>query len=157
MNRGTVVATEHVHFLLFSFLWSVVQGLVSTNDPYQLYSAGRNEHGQLGVGDQLVRPTPAIVRGVYRPLQVSSGYLHALATTVDGTVYGWGGESQGQLTLIPDNGIGVQGGSSDTFDVLRPIILSLLVADKVRVASTGREHTLVCTWAGQVLAFGRCK
>ena len=132
-----------------------VFSVYSTNDPYQLYSAGRNEHGQLGVDDQLVRQTPTIIRGVYRAVHISSASQHALATTVDGYVYGWGEETQGQLTLIPENGIPVQGGSSHSFDVLHPTILTLLIADKIRIASTGREHSLVCTWDGTVLSFGR--
>ncbi len=81
--------------------------LYGTNDPYQIYSAGRNDHGQLGVRDKLVRPTPTIIRGIYRPVQLSTASFHSLANTVDsdGGVYGWGGETPGQLSLISDYGV----------------------------------------------------
>ncbi len=132
-----------------------VAAIVHTNDPYQLYSAGRNDHGQLGVRDKLVRPTPTIIRGVYRPVQLSSASYHSLANTVDGQVYGWGGETQGQLSLISDYGVPSQDGSGHSFDVLQPVVLSLLIAEKVNIVATGREHTVICTWSGKVFVFGR--
>jgi alpha-tubulin suppressor-like RCC1 family protein len=134
---------------------ATVRGLFKSDDPYQIYSTGRNEHGQLGVGDLLVRPKPAIVRGIFRPILSASSAQHALTSTVDGLVYGWGEETQGQLTLIPENGIPVEKGSSHSFNVLQPTLLSLLVADKIKVVSTGREHTVTCTWSGDVISFGR--
>jgi alpha-tubulin suppressor-like RCC1 family protein len=132
-----------------------VAAIVSTNDPYQVYSAGRNDHGQLGVRDKLVRPTPTIIRGVYRPVQLAAGSSHSLANTVDGIVFGWGGETQGQLSLISENGVPSEDGSSHSFDVLQPVVLSLLLADKVKTVATGREHTVICTWGGKVFVFGR--
>jgi alpha-tubulin suppressor-like RCC1 family protein len=132
-----------------------VTAIVSTNDPYQVYSAGRNDHGQLGVRDKLVRPTPTIIREIYRPVQLSSASYHSLANTVDGVVYGWGGETQGQLSLISDYGVPSNDGSSHSFDVLHPVVLSLLIAEKVKIVATGREHTVICTWSGKVFVFGR--
>ena len=134
-----------------------VAATVSTNDPYQIYSSGRNDHGQLGVRDKLVRPTPTIIRGIYRPVQLASASYHSLANTVDGVVYGWGGETLGQLSLISDYGVPSQDGSSHSFDVLQPVVLSILIAEKVKMVATGREHTLVCTWSGKVFVFGRYK
>ena len=143
-------------FILLSIINSAhVAAIVRTNDPYQLYSAGRNDHGQLGVRDKLVRPTPTIIRGVYRPVQLSSASYHSLANTVDGQVYGWGGETQGQLSLISDYGVPSQDGSGHSFDVLQPVVLSLLIAEKVNIVATGREHTAICTWSGKVFVFGR--
>lgn len=144
------VALFHILLML-----KVAVSVVTTEDPYQIYSFGRNDHGQLGVGDRLVRPIPVIVRGIYRSLSLSLGSQHTMSTTVDGLVFGWGEETQGQLALIPENGFPVQGGSGHSFDVLRPTLLSLLAADRIKVASTGREHTVVCTWSGAVLSFGR--
>lgn len=132
-----------------------VKAIVTTIDPYQIYSAGRNDHGQLGVRDKLVRPTPTIIRGVYRPVQLSAASYHSLANTVDGLVYGWGGETQGQLSLISDNGVPSQDGSIHSFDVLQPVVLSLMMAEKAKVVASGREHTIVCTWSGDVFVFGR--
>ena len=132
-----------------------VAAIFGTNDPYQVYSSGRNDHGQLGVRDKLVRPTPTIIRGVYRPVQLSAASYHSLANTVDGVVYGWGGETQGQLSLISDYGVPSPDGSIHSFDVLQPVVLSLLIADKVKIVATGREHTVICTWSGKLFVFGR--
>jgi alpha-tubulin suppressor-like RCC1 family protein len=151
---GTVPACIVV--ILFATNDIYVAATVSTNDPYQIYSAGRNDHGQLGVRDKLVRPTPTIIRGIYRPVQLSAASFHSLANTVDGVVYGWGGETQGQLSLISDYGV-PQDRSSHSFDVLQPVVLSLLIAEKVKIVATGREHTLICTWSGKVFVFGRYK
>jgi hypothetical protein len=52
--------------------------------------------------------------------------FHSLANTVDsdGGVYGWGGETPGQLSLISDYGV-QQDRSSHSFNVLQPVVLSL--------------------------------
>jgi alpha-tubulin suppressor-like RCC1 family protein len=154
---------EHLNFDMLQILrlyllivcMTTVRGLFKSEDPYQIYSTGRNEHGQLGVGDILVRPKLAIVRGIFRPILSASSDQHSLISTVDGLVYGWGEETQGQLTLIPEDGMPVEKGSSHSFNVLQPTPLSRLVADKIKVVSTGPEHTVVCTWSGDVISFGR--
>jgi alpha-tubulin suppressor-like RCC1 family protein len=62
---------------------------------------GWGENHQLGHGDTVTRPTPAVVaalRGV--PIEeVSAGAYHSLARTSDGRVFAWGTGQYGQLGI----------------------------------------------------------
>lgn len=60
---------------------------------------GTNAQGQLGIGssDQL-RTTPAQVQGLTDVAQIATGTAHACALKIDGSVWCWGWNSDGQLS-----------------------------------------------------------
>jgi alpha-tubulin suppressor-like RCC1 family protein len=61
---------------------------------------GNNLDGQLGVGGTSPRPIPtpiASVMGNRRVTQIAAGQFHTLARASDGTVWGWGSSSHGQV------------------------------------------------------------
>mmetsp|Transcript_41851 Transcript_41851/g.112102 ORF Transcript_41851/g.112102 Transcript_41851/m.112102 type:complete len:116 (-) Transcript_41851:13-360(-) len=91
--------------ILLSETLQLCNALIGAADPFQLYSCGKNAEGELGVNDTSDKLFPYIIRGVYRPVQISAGQKHSLVSNADGSVYGWGCETRGQLPLIPDDGI----------------------------------------------------
>ena len=61
---------------------------------------GTNAAGQLGLGAPgAYIAKPRTVHGIPAAKAVSSGYNHTLAIAKDGTVYGWGAASEGELGL----------------------------------------------------------
>lgn len=69
----------------------------------QLYTFGDDDHGQLGNGseDPVPNPTPAAISlppgAVGKVVQISAGPVSALAVSSSGQLYGFGGDSSGQL------------------------------------------------------------
>lgn len=57
---------------------------------HRLQCFGANAHGELGVGDQEVRDTPAEVAGGLRWRFVDTGAQHTCAITDEGALYCWG-------------------------------------------------------------------
>ena len=76
-------------------------------DDGSLYAWGKNNAGQLGVGDTIDRNTPTKVTGIsgkirklipYTSTSTNfSDFQHVLALMEDGSLYGWGYNSLGQL------------------------------------------------------------
>ncbi|BFZ15627.1 hypothetical protein BsWGS_18666 [Bradybaena similaris] len=60
---------------------------------------GCNEQGQLGLGDQLVRAQPTLVKMFVgrHVIKLAAGEKHCLALTANSQVYSWGCNSYGQL------------------------------------------------------------
>ena len=80
----------------------------------QVFSWGKNSHGQLGLGKEF--PSQAIPQRVRSlegiPLaQVAAGGDHSFALSLSGTSFGWGSNNAGQLALsgnnAPGNGLGL--------------------------------------------------
>ena len=140
--------------LLYCFIERTT-ALIGTDDPYQIYSSGSNNHGQLGINDRSDRSVPSISQGVIRPVKVIAASKHSLAITADGIVYGWGEESQGQLILNADGGLPSQDGSNFKFDVVKPTNLALLGGYQIIALSSGLEHTIACSIEGDIWVFGR--
>jgi alpha-tubulin suppressor-like RCC1 family protein len=59
----------------------------------RVYSWGRNKHGQLGQGDKIDRPSPALVEGLEDVRGVVAG-AHCVALTQSGAVFTWGSALQ---------------------------------------------------------------
>jgi alpha-tubulin suppressor-like RCC1 family protein len=56
----------------------------------RVYSWGRNDYGQLGLGDELRRHAPVLLQGFEGVRGVASAYEHSLAVTQLGAVFSWG-------------------------------------------------------------------
>ena len=64
-----------------------------------IWTWGRNNLGQLGLGTIVHRSSPIQVGALTTWRQVSGGNDHSLAIKTDGTLWGWGNSTLGQLGL----------------------------------------------------------
>ena len=104
---------------------------------------GRNDYGQLGVGDTTQRLTPVQVFGISSSATaVACGFYHTAVLLADGTVRTFGRNNQGQL------GINVSGGSRET-----PVQVFGISSSAVAVACGG-YFTSVLLADGTVRTFG---
>ncbi len=65
----------------------------------RVYAWGRNDDGQLGVGDKSVRtePTEVALPADLSFVAVEAGWESSYAVAEDGTLYAWGGDDYGEL------------------------------------------------------------
>ncbi|KAM4619545.1 putative E3 ubiquitin-protein ligase HERC3 [Polymixia lowei] len=105
---------------------------------------GRNNSGQLGLGDTTDRhmPTPVHCLNMKNTIYVSCGENHTAILTKDGTVFTFGSSQYGQL------------GHNSFRDELRPRVVAELWGAKVTKIACGRHHTLVLTESKRVHSFG---
>ncbi|KAM3610146.1 uncharacterized protein V6R79_026111 [Siganus canaliculatus] len=110
-----------------------------------VFSWGRNDHGQLGLGDRTDRHIPTSVHclNMKKSVQISCGKDHTAILTKTGSVFSCGSSQYGQL------------GHNSFSDELRPRIVTELWGAKVTHIACGRYHTLVLTEAKKVYSFGR--
>ncbi|KAJ8383052.1 hypothetical protein SKAU_G00038300 [Synaphobranchus kaupii] len=110
----------------------------------QLFTWGRNLHGQLGQGERVPGypdPEPLLTRGI--PLaMIAAGGEHSFALSLSGAVFAWGKNSTGQLGL---------GDKKDRHGLT--LVKSLDMKRTVYI-SCGDEHTAVLTKGGLVFTFG---
>ncbi len=111
-----------------------------------LYAWGRNNYGQLGIGNTTDQYTPVVVTlpsGVTSWTAVAGGFYHSLAIGSDGNLYAWGFNGYGQL------GIG------NTTDQHTPVKVTLPsgVTSWTAVAS-GFYHSLAIGSDGNLYAWG---
>ncbi|MDZ7815311.1 MAG: hypothetical protein U5N86_04670 [Planctomycetota bacterium] len=66
-----------------------------------VYAWGNNDHGQLGLGDDVDRITPTLVGALSDKdlISITAGSSHYLALCSDDSVYAWGVNGHGQLGL----------------------------------------------------------
>jgi alpha-tubulin suppressor-like RCC1 family protein len=110
-------------------------------------SWGGNEHGQLGLGHTRTTEKPSLVSfGGEKIISVSCGSCFAVALSDNGSVFGWGSNSDGQLLRH-------KGEQS------RPQRLALptKTEDEVVRVVCGNAHVLALTRGGHVLSWGRRK
>ena len=118
----------------------------------ELYTWGRNDKGQLGIGDtskQLLKVSTAVDARLFQEKKVVSmglGPFHTLMVTQHGTLFGSGDNSRGQLN--PEE-------SADAFKA-KPaeIKLSLPPSCKIVQLSCGLYHSACLTNDGHVITFG---
>ncbi|XP_062276832.1 probable E3 ubiquitin-protein ligase HERC4 [Scomber scombrus] len=109
-----------------------------------VFSWGRNDRGQLGLGDTTDRhtPTPVPSLEMKKTVHISCGKDHTGILTKDGVVFTFGSGQYGQL------------GHNSFSDELRPRIVAELWGAKVIKIACGRHHTLVMTDSKRVYSFG---
>ncbi|XP_057972295.1 ultraviolet-B receptor UVR8 isoform X2 [Malania oleifera] len=111
----------------------------------RVYSTGLNDFGQLGISDEKSYTTePVEVSGLSKEIiQISAGYYHSSAVTVDGELYMWGKNSNGQLGL----------GKKAAKVVPVPSKVDCLIGITVKMTALGSEHSVAIT-EGKVLSWG---
>ena len=115
-----------------------------------LYTFGVSVFGELGQGFKNSHATPNPVKSFYNShvVQVSCGDVHSLALTTDGAVFSWGSNSFGQLGLTSD----LEQRSKCAYAPEKILSLALF---QVKRISCGRNHNVVLTTQGPVLAWGQ--
>ncbi|XP_073327615.1 probable E3 ubiquitin-protein ligase HERC4 [Pagrus major] len=110
-----------------------------------VFGWGRNDCGQLGLGDRTDRHTPTAVHclNMKKTVHISCGKDHTVTLTKTGAVFTFGSGQHGQL------------GHNSFSDELRPRLVAELWGAKVTKITCGRHHTLVLTDSKRVYSFGR--
>lgn len=126
---------------------SVAGGLLHTTfltDDGDVYAFGFNNRGPLGVGDEDARTTATKIDALddIDVIGVENGNGTSFAIAADGTLYGWGSNTNGQL------------GTGDQEERLVPAEISALSNETVVAVSAGVTHTLILTADGEVYGFG---
>ncbi|KAK9291600.1 hypothetical protein L1049_019549 [Liquidambar formosana] len=112
----------------------------------RVYATGLNDFGQLGTSNDISYSTePLEVSGLPKEIaQVSAGYHHSCAITVNGELYMWGKNSNGQLGL----------GKRAAKVVSVPSKVDCLIGIAIRMAALGSEHSVAVTDDGEALSWG---
>ncbi|KAM5191264.1 putative E3 ubiquitin-protein ligase HERC6 [Mantella aurantiaca] len=121
---------------------------VALSEDSSVYSWGKNDAGQLGLGYKTTNhASPQLVqylRGV--PLvQIAAGGSQSFALSMSGMVFGWGKNNAGQLGFKM---------SPQKAGIFKPYAVSSLRNLGVAYISCGDEHTAVLSKDGTVYTFG---
>jgi alpha-tubulin suppressor-like RCC1 family protein len=116
----------------------------------QVYSWGRNDRGQLGLGDAIDRSTPTLIPVLnnINVVGISGQFDHNLALTQTGQVYAWGANYNGQLGL---GDAGTNQGSDKDRNV--PTLIPNL--NNIVSISAGYNISVALNSSGQVYTWGR--
>ncbi|KAM8891599.1 LOW QUALITY PROTEIN: putative E3 ubiquitin-protein ligase HERC3 [Spinachia spinachia] len=104
---------------------------------------GRNDRGQLGLGDTTDLNTPICYLNTKKSSHISCGKEHTAVLTKNGAVFTFGSGEYGQL------------GHNSFCNELRPRLVAELLGAKVTKIACGWHHTLVLTESRRVYSFGR--
>jgi alpha-tubulin suppressor-like RCC1 family protein len=117
-----------------------------TNDG-KVYSCGRNDYGQLGLGDTTNRSVPTLISTNIGTLNISAiacGNYNTFFLTNNGKVYSCGGNSGGSL------GLGITGAT-----ITVPTLISTNIGTlTISAISSGAAHTVFLTNNGNVYSCG---
>ena len=89
----------------YSGVWNLVsqmQAVAAGNwpaPPTPLWAWGRNDFGQLGLGDTTSRSSPVQVDALNSWISVAAGKYFSVAVKTNGTLWSWGLNNNGQLGL----------------------------------------------------------
>ena len=106
-----------------------------------VWSWGRNDYGQLGIGSDNHQSEPMQIDGLSDIVAITAGGWHSMALTSDGRVYVWGGNQHGQL------------GNGTTINVLTPELHGLL--QEMISVSAGFYHNIALDSNGHVWVWGQ--
>lgn len=114
----------------------------------EVYSFGKNDYGQLGLGHARSVKVPTLVKVAIgesdeKVVDVSCGYYHTVVVTERGKLITWGRNDYGQLGI----------GSKDHKNI--PQYVPLPLSAKIKSTSCGCYHTLILLVSGRVMVFGR--
>lgn len=151
-SRDSVVASRWRPTICSAFrenLRSIACGGAHTlflTESGNIYATGLNDYGQLGISDDKTYSTePFRISGLPKEIvQISAGYHHSAAITVDGDLYMWGNNSNGQLGL----------GKKAESVVNAPSKVECLSTVRIKVAALGSEHSIAITDNGETLSWG---
>eukprot|EP00698_Gefionella_okellyi_P018948 TRINITY_DN5748_c0_g1_i1.p1 TRINITY_DN5748_c0_g1~~TRINITY_DN5748_c0_g1_i1.p1 ORF type:complete len:1556 (-),score=285.48 TRINITY_DN5748_c0_g1_i1:1621-6288(-) len=107
----------------------------------RVFACGRNDDGQLGVGDCFARNAPVLSRMPSIITQISAGAEFGAALTAASRVYTWGREQDGRL-----------GRNTGTVAAALPGLVDL--SPKIRMVACGESHVIVCTVEGTMWSWG---
>eukprot|EP00897_Mesotaenium_endlicherianum_P004127 jgi/Mesen1/3742/ME000204S03010 len=113
----------------------------------EVYSWGRNQNGQLGLGhneDSLVPQKVQSFDGI-RVKMLAAGAEHTAAVTEEGKMYGWGWGRYGNLGL------------GDRKDRLVPEEVVALQGETTKMVACGWRHTIAVAESGTLYTFGWSK
>ncbi|KAB1222296.1 Ultraviolet-B receptor UVR8 [Morella rubra] len=117
-------------------------------EPGRVFATGLNDFGQLGISDNMTYTIePVEVSGIKKEIvQISAGYHHSCAITVDGELYMWGKNSNGQLGL----------GKRASKVVPLPTKVECLDGITIKMVALGSEHSVAVTVVSpnEVLTYG---
>eukprot|EP00045_Choanoeca_perplexa_P015569 m.197804 g.197804 ORF g.197804 m.197804 type:complete len:458 (-) comp17027_c0_seq1:75-1448(-) len=107
-----------------------------------VFTMGRNDQGQLGLGDDTEAKTPLLVDGMaqHKIVQAASGTRHSLLLTSQGTVFACGDNRSAQL-----------GNGNNTSS---PVFIPVATDEPIKKVACGGEFSMLLTVSGKVLAFG---
>ena len=114
------------------------------DDGGQVYAWGRNEEGQLGLGDSEDKMVPSLVQELtgHNIVEIATGKSHSLFLTSEGKVLACGSNEKGQL-----------GQGKKTSKLETPKLIAHEGADIVSVAC-GAEFSVILDKDGKVWTFG---
>ncbi len=112
---------------------AVVQGALA-------YCWGRNNRGQLGVGNKIDSPNPQLVSGLTNVKQMALGYSHSCALHNNGQVSCWGANENGNV------GVGSVSGEYTTPQTS--------IQDNVAQIDLGSYHSCAYLYDGKVRCWG---
>lgn len=110
----------------------------------KLYSFGKNQYGQLGLGDTNNRYVPTLIDFEFDgiPSYIQQGYYNTLVITNTGKVYSFGWNQHGQLGL------------GDTVDRHVPTLIDFQFDGTPIIGQFGDHYVLILTDIGKVYSFG---
>nr|XP_033805364.1 X-linked retinitis pigmentosa GTPase regulator [Geotrypetes seraphini] len=109
----------------------------------KLYAAGGNNEGQLGLGDMTERNSfqeVCFFTNRYKIKQLAAGSNTSAALTVDGKLFMWGDNCEGQI------------GQANETNVCAPQQVN--IGKQVSWVSCGYYHSAFVTWTGELYTFG---
>jgi hypothetical protein len=119
-----------------------------------IYVCGRNDKGQLGIGDLEARVVFSVIsqmRGVNtRLIAVSQDMTFAI--TEDYVVYVWGGGGVGRTGYNPKGSKALQGGGGQNY--LEPSVVYDLAGEECIQVDIGASHCMACAQGGDCFVWG---